>query len=103
MPVDGSLSASHRVYRIPAPIPTTVNDKLLPLFVECYLIDALPLEAQNIPLDVDSHSPVLCKVVRSLIYQQITWESASFFTHRTGEEPPSGTSAPERPIMSRVV
>ena len=31
-----------------------------------HLIDALPLEAQNISLDVDCHCPVLCKVSEAL-------------------------------------
>ena len=87
VPVDCSLSPRNGVYGVSTLVPAAMNDKLLLLFVPLYLIDPLPLEAQNIPLDVDSHIPVLCKVVRSLIYQQITWGSASFFTHRSGEEP----------------
>jgi hypothetical protein len=43
-----------------------VNDKLLLRIVQFNLIDALPLEAQNIPLDVDSHIPVLCKELEAL-------------------------------------
>jgi hypothetical protein len=46
MPVDTSLLTSHGVYCLPAPITTAVNEKLLRLFVQYYLIDALPLEAQ---------------------------------------------------------
>jgi hypothetical protein len=91
IPVDRSLLPRHGVYCASAPVAAAVNDKLLRLFVESNLIDPLPLEAQNIPLDADVHIPVLYKVVRSLIYQQIIWGEASFFTHRTGEEPPGAT------------
>jgi hypothetical protein len=37
------------------------------LFIELYLIDPLPLEAQNIPLDADVHILDLRRVVRSPI------------------------------------
>ena len=87
IPVDRSLLLGNGVYGFSAPVPAAANDELSLLLVQFYLIDALPLEAQNIPLDVDSHIPVPYKVVIGLIYQQITWGSASFFTHRTGEEP----------------
>jgi HlyD family secretion protein len=79
IPIDGSLLAGNGVNCVSALVPVAVNDELLLLFIEFYLIDPLPLEAQNIPLDADVHIPVLYKVVRSLIYQQIMWGSASFF------------------------
>jgi hypothetical protein len=66
IPVNGSFPARNRIYGISSPIPVTVNDKLLLLFIQIYLIDALSLEAQNISLDVDSHIPVLCKVSEAL-------------------------------------
>src|SRR5680860_173724 len=85
--VDGSLLAGDRVYGASAPVTTAVNDELLLLLIQRNLIDPLSFEAENILRDADAHIPVLYKVVRSLIFQQVTWESASFFTHRAREEP----------------
>ena len=66
IPVDSSLLHDNGVDCVSAPAPTATNDKLLLLLVQLNFIDALPLEAQNIPLDVDSHCPVLCKVSETL-------------------------------------
>ena len=60
------LLPGNGVYCISAPVSAAANDKLLLLLVQLNFIDALALEAQNIPLDVDSHCPVLCKVLEAL-------------------------------------
>ncbi|MFV0477788.1 MAG: hypothetical protein ACK5ME_08140, partial [Parahaliea sp.] len=64
--VDRSFLSGNGVYCVPTLIPTAVNDKLLFPLIQLYLIDALPLEAQDITLDVDSHCPVLCNVSEAL-------------------------------------
>jgi hypothetical protein len=55
IPIDGSLLAGNGVNGVSAFVPVAVNDELVPLFIEFYMIDPLPLEAQNIPLDADVH------------------------------------------------
>jgi hypothetical protein len=67
IPIDGSLLAGNGINCVSAFVPVAVNDELVPLLIELYLIDPLPLEAQNIPLDADVHIPVLRRVVRSPI------------------------------------
>jgi hypothetical protein len=48
------------------------------LLVQLNFIDALPLEAQNIPLDVDSHCPVLCKVSEALYTNRLRGDRHPF-------------------------
>jgi hypothetical protein len=66
IPVDRSLLPGNGVYCVSAPVPTAADDELWLLLVQPNFIDALPLEAQNIPLDVDSHCPVLYEVSEAL-------------------------------------
>jgi hypothetical protein len=67
-----------RVYGVSAPVPTAVNDKLLLRLVQLNFIDPLPLEAQNILLDVDSHIPVLCKVLEALYTNRLRGDRHPF-------------------------
>lgn len=76
--INRSLLAGNGVYSFSAPVPTAVNDKLLPLLIQLNFIDALPLEAQNIPLDVDSHYPVLCKVSEALYTNRLRGDRHPF-------------------------
>ena len=85
--INRSTLASNRVYGVSTPVTAAVNDNLLLCLIQLNFIDPLPLEVQYILRDADAHMPVLYKVVRSLIYQHVTWLSASFFTHKAGEEP----------------
>jgi hypothetical protein len=63
--------------------------------VQSYLIDALPLEAQNIPLDVDSHSLVLCKVSEALYTNRICAgrHPFSLIEPEKNHSPPIGSSS----------
>lgn len=78
IPVNGSFLASNRVNCVSALVPAAMNDQLLLLFIELYLVDPLPLEAQNIPLDVDSHIPVLCEVSEALYTNRLRGDRDPF-------------------------
>jgi len=64
--------------QIAGQISAQFNNELFLLVVQFYLIDALPLEAQNIPLDVDSHMPVLCKVSEALYTNRLSGDRHPF-------------------------
>jgi len=74
------LLAGDRVYGASAPVTATANDKLLRLLIQFDFIDPLPLKAENILQDADAPMSVLYKVVRGLMFQQVTWLLASFFS-----------------------
>jgi hypothetical protein len=56
-----------------------MNKYFIQGFIMFYFIDALALKGQNIGRDTGSHVFLVCKVLRSLTFQQITLLSAILF------------------------